>query len=97
MTANEVTTIDQLRAFVHHALCEKEHLLAEQFTLTEMELQRRGRRCGLQFCLHGPRSVRLGAVWAEDRNVLYLYDAAGRRYAKVDLPRRVLEPNAAAA
>lgn len=97
MIANDVRSLADLRTFVHTTLCEKEQLLAEQFELTEMELQRRGRRCGMQFCLHGPRSVRLGAVWAEDRNVLYLYDASGRRYARIELPRRLLGPESAAA
>jgi len=27
----------------------------------------------------------LGAIWAADRNVVYLFDAAGARYAKLRL------------
>jgi hypothetical protein len=86
---SDVHTLDDLRRFVHASLCEKENLLAEQFTISEMQLVRRGRPCGLQFSLHGPRSVRLGAVWAADHNVVYLYDAQGRRYARIELPRRL--------
>jgi hypothetical protein len=41
--------------------------------------------CGLQFCLRGPRNVRLAAIWVADQNVVYLYDASGTRYAKLRL------------
>ena len=75
----------ELRAEIHRRLCEREDLLLDQFELTEMPLMRRGRLCGRQFCLHGPRSVRLGAVWAADHNVVYLYDARGERYEKIKL------------
>ncbi len=93
---NDVRTLDDLRTFVHRSLCAKENLLPEQFHVTEMQLVRRGRVCGLQFSLHGPRSVRLGAVWASDHNVLYLYDAGGVRYARIELPRRLELEKAAA-
>jgi hypothetical protein len=93
---SDVHTLDDLRSFVHGALCEKENLLGEQFSISEMQLVRRGRPCGLQFSLHGPRSVRLGAVWAADHNVVYLYDTQGRRYARVELPRRLRTELAAA-
>ena len=88
-------TLRELRAEVHRRLCEREDLLEDQFELTEMELTRRGRPCGRQFCLHGPRSVRLGAVWASDHNVLYLYDARGQRYEKVKLTVRMSLADAA--
>ena len=83
----DLRTVDDLRGFVHRALCEKENLLAEQFPLTEMPLVRRGKACGLQFSLDGPRDVRLGAVWAADMGVVYLYDARGNRYATLKLAR----------
>ena len=85
--SEDVRTYDDLRGFVHRALCEKENLLAEQFPLTEVPLVRRGKACGLQFSLHGPRDVRLGAVWAADMGVVYLYDARGNRYATMRLAR----------
>jgi hypothetical protein len=33
--------------------------------------------------------VRLSAIWCSQQNTVYLYDAAGSRYAKLRLPRRV--------
>jgi hypothetical protein len=40
----------------------------------------------------------LGAIWAADRNVVYLYDARGTRYAKLRLTTQLAqqeEPRAA--
>ncbi len=53
--------------------------------MTEVRLDRQNEPCGLQFSLRGPRNVCLGAIWAADRNVVYLYDARGTRYAKLPL------------
>ncbi len=86
---NQLATIDDLREFVHQILCEKENLLPDQARLQEMLLMRNGKACGLQFFVHGPRLVRLGAIWAADRNLLYLYDARGERYDKIALPTRI--------
>ena len=85
---NDVHTLDELRRFIHKALCEKENLLVDQFTMTEFQLTRGKGFCGLQFSLRGPRNVRLGAIWVADRNLVYLYDARGARYAKWRLTTR---------
>lgn len=87
---DDLSTLDELRTFVHQTLCGKEGLLADQFPLTEMSLTRRSRFCGLQFSLQGPRDVRLGAIWASDHNLVYFYDARGERYLKVKLTRRLV-------
>ena len=84
-----IQSLDDLRQFIHAALCDKENLVADQFQMREMSLVVHGRRCGMQFSLKGPRSVRLGAIWAADQNILYLYDARGERYLKVRLRQRV--------
>ncbi len=95
-SVDEIRSLDDLRAFIHRTLCEKENLLADQFTMTQMQLARRSRHCGLQFSLHGPHSVRLGAIWATDHNMIYFYDAHGVRYRKVRLRHRLLPPKKAA-
>ena len=81
--------LDDLRAFVHKTLCDRENILEDQFGLTEAALIRCGRDCGLHFCLHGPRSVRLEAIWVADRNTLYFYDARGTRFLKIQLMARL--------
>jgi hypothetical protein len=80
-----ISTLDALRAFVHKTLCDRENILADQFAMTESRLIRQGQPCGLQFSLQGPRSIRLGAIWAADRNLLYFYDACGERFLKLEL------------
>ena len=89
-SVDEIRSLDTLRAFIHRNLCEKENLLAEQFSMSEMQLMRGKRQCGVQFLLHGPRRVRLGAIWASDHNSIYLYDARGERYQKIRLKHRLL-------
>jgi hypothetical protein len=89
-SVDDVRSLDDLRTYIHRTLCEKENLLSDQFSMTEMQLHRSGRNCGLQFSLHGPRSVRLGAIWAADHNQIFFYDAAGERYQKVKLRHRLL-------
>jgi hypothetical protein len=84
-TVNDVHTLDELRHFIHQTLCEKENLLADQFTMSEVRLTSGSGPCGIQFCLRGPRNVRLAAIWVTDRNAVYLYDAQGTRYAKLRL------------
>lgn len=91
MTGNldGVCNLDELQAFVHKTLCERENILQDQFGLTVTTLLRGGAACGLQFSLQGPRSVRLEAIWVADRNILYCYDARGARFLKLQLPRRL--------
>jgi len=86
---SDVQTMDALHRYVHERLCRHENLVAEQFQLEVTTLTRNGAMCGLQFLLRGPRSVRLGAVWALDRNQLYLYDARGERFHKEQLAARI--------
>ena len=83
-----VQGLDALRRYVHERLCGHENLVADQFELEVTALKRLGDFCGLQFLLRGPRSVRLGAVWASDHNLLYLYDARGERFHKEQLANR---------
>jgi hypothetical protein len=90
-TVDEVQTFDELRHFIHETLCAKESLVANEFAMTEIRLTQGGQLCGLQFCVRGPRSVRLAAIWAADRNMIYLYDAKGQRYSKIPLSRQIAD------
>ena len=90
VSLSEIRTFEQLRHFVHVHLCRRENLLEYQFPMTELEIQQGGRRCGVQFLLHGPRSVRLAAVWAESVNEMLFYDATGHRFNRIQLPNRIV-------
>ena len=86
---NSIRSLDELRTFVHKTLCGRENILEDQFGLTETALIRNGGDCGLHFCLQGPRSVRLEAIWVADRNMIYFYDARGMRFLKIQLLERL--------
>lgn len=94
--AVSVRSLTELRRYVHETLCGHENLIPEQFQLQEVPLTRMGERCGLQFVLRGPRNVRLGAVWASDRNQLFFYDARGERFRKEALAERPVDDAEAA-
>ena len=86
---DQIHTLNQLRTFVREMLCAKENLISEQFPVNESILRRGDQTCGLQFQLFGPRSIRLGAIWAADHNVIYFYAANGERYLKLRLKHRI--------
>lgn len=85
----DVASLEDLRVFVHLLLCEKENLLEHHFPMTELELKKGSDCCGYQYILHGPRSVKLSAVWDRIRNEVLLYDAVGSRYRRISLKREV--------
>jgi len=74
-----------IRRFVTETLCEKDQLEARFFPLSEQVLVRRGAPCGVYFCLHGPRSLRLTAVWETDSNTILFYGSRGERFRKTQL------------
>ncbi len=53
--------------------------------MTERILVRGGRPCGILFCLHGPRAVKLTAIWETDRNSVLFYSATGERMQRSQL------------
>ena len=82
-------SIDELRAYIHTTLCQRENLLQDQSPLGESPLVRGNKSCGIQFIVQGPRAVRLSAIWASDVNMIYFYDARGERFMKVPLRYRL--------
>jgi hypothetical protein len=80
-----LSTIDQVRDFVRHTLCERDRLDPEQVQLRQGMVQRRGRSCGLFFQIQGPRLLRTYAVWAGDEHRILFYDSTGERFAEARL------------
>ena len=80
-------TIDMnsLRETVEHQLCELGHLEPKQFPMTQREVVRAGKTCGLYFCVHGPRSVKLTAIADLQNNTLIFYGSDGIRRQSVPL------------
>lgn len=92
----QISSLEELRRHIRQVLCGHENLMEDQFSLQESVLKRRGEICGRQFALFGPRAVRLGAVWAADRNDLYYYDARGERFHKERLTGKIPDAKDAA-
>ncbi|MFO0916177.1 MAG: hypothetical protein U0795_24680 [Pirellulales bacterium] len=79
MTDHRFDSLQTLRLYIHHTLCQQEHLETDAFPLTERVLVRGGRPCGIFYCLHGPRSVKITAIWDAARNVVFFYGSSGER------------------
>ncbi len=77
--------LSDLRTYVHYTLCQQNQLEPGAFEVTERILVRGQRPCGIFFCLHGPRSVKLTAIWETDRNTILFYGSAGERVLKTQL------------
>lgn len=90
-----IESLDDLKDFVAATLCGHEQLEPSLFPVTQRLLHRGGRPCGIQFCLHGPRAVKLVAIWESKDNSVLFYDSAGERFQRVQLTQFVQQPAAA--
>ncbi len=80
-----IQTLDDLRIYVKNILCLEGQLELEAFPLTERILIRSDGPCGIFFCLHGPRAVKLTAIWETQRNTVLFYGQTGERFHKIQL------------
>lgn len=92
LSLEHIRTMEDLRSFIHHTLCQRENLLADQFGTSESRLVKGGEECGRQYSLRGPRSVKLSAIWSSEQNQIFFYGANGERYLKVKLPQQIGSP-----
>jgi hypothetical protein len=83
--ALELKGLADLRQYVYSTLCSHHDLLIGAFSMTERILVRNGQPCGIYFCLNGPRSVRLTAIWETERNTILFYGTSGEKVAKTQL------------
>ena len=81
----QIKDIKQLRQFVSHTLCKQNDFEEGIFQVTERILTRGTQLCGIFFCLHGPRSVKLTAVWETEKNSILFYGSTGERFKKTML------------
>jgi hypothetical protein len=80
-----IQTLDDLRFYVKNILCLENQLELDAFPLTERLLTRSDKPCGMYFCLHGPRAVKLSAIWEMERNTVLFYGQTGERFHKAQL------------
>lgn len=81
----EIHSLDDLRNYVQTQICEQNELEVGIFRMTERIMTRGGSPCGIYFCVHGPRSVKLTAIWETDRNSILFYGSSGERIHKTHL------------
>jgi len=86
--APKLQDLDQLRSFVNGTLCQNGQLEVGEFAMTERLLMRSNDPCGMYFCVHGPRSVQLTAIWETDNNRVLFYDCAGERFLESPVGNR---------
>jgi hypothetical protein len=84
MTANaaiaiELSDLSDLSNTIESRLCELGNLVSGQFPMTQREVIRGGRNVGIYFCVHGPRSVKLTAIYDVPQNQVILYGSDGLR------------------
>ena len=85
----QIETIRQLRQLVSQILCRRSDFEEGIFQITERKLTRGDKACGIFFCLHGPRSVKLTAVWESERNTILFYGASGERFERLSLKNQL--------
>ena len=85
----QIETLNQLRQLVSRTLCQQNDFEEGIFQITERMLTRGKKTCGIFFCLHGPRSVKLTAVWETERNTILFYGQGGERFERLVLDRRL--------
>ena len=81
----EISTLEELRNFVHETICDRQQLLSEAFPLHVRVLTRNGRPCGQHFLLFGPRAVQFSAIWNANGGTILFYDCNGDRFHRCDL------------
>lgn len=79
------TAVEELAAFVHQVLCDKDALDPQQTPLFRTRLRKAGRACGVVFHVEGPRLLRTSAVWSADHDRIIFYDSTGQRFREVSL------------
>ena len=78
--------LETLRQQVRRRLAELGHLEENAFPMTERVVVRAGQPCGIYFCLHGPRSVKLTAVADINQKTVLLYGSDGGRAGRLEIP-----------
>lgn len=74
-----IQNISELSRYVDKILCLHNDLEVGGYPMTTRHLTRRGAFCGITFCLHGPRAVKLIAIWEADSNSILFFDSSGER------------------
>lgn len=75
----QTVSFDKFCQHVEKQLCRIGQLECGQFPMTRREVSRGGKSCGVYFCIHGPRSVKLTAVYDHRKKTTLYYGTDGVR------------------
>lgn len=78
--------LEDVRKLVRARLALLGHLEENAFPMTERVVVKGGQPCGIYFCMHGPRSVKLTAVADLSKKQVLFYGSDGQRAGLEDLP-----------
>ncbi len=80
-----INSLEEIRRYVVETLSTLELLKSDRCQLRVRLLTRGGEPCGMYFCLHGPRAVRLSAIWETESNSILFYGSTGERVQRTRL------------
>ena len=80
-----IQNFEDICRYVTETLSNFELLRPDSSQLTQRLLKRGGQPCGVYFCLHGPRAVKLTAIWETDANTILFYGSRGERVQRTCL------------
>ncbi|MFZ5830895.1 MAG: hypothetical protein ACOY3P_12440 [Planctomycetota bacterium] len=92
----QIDNLEDLSDYVQTTLCNHSQLQPGAYPMTRRVLHRGGRPCAVYFCVHGPRSTKLTAIWETDRNQVLFYGSDGERFQRTQLLETFRIENAAA-
>ena len=78
--------LPQLRHAVSDGMCSIGDFEPGAFQITERLLIKAGEACGIHFCLHGPRNVKISAVADLNKRQLLYYGTDGHRVQQQQIP-----------
>lgn len=81
----QLTEPAAVREYISETLCSRDNLEVGCFAISETPLKRGAKVCGIYFCLHGPRLLRLTAIWETETNTILFYGSQGERFLKTQL------------
>ncbi len=74
-----ISNCSELCDYVNETICLQNHLKKDAFQMTKRLLRRSGRPCGIFYCIHGPRMVKLTAIWEAEKNQVLFYGPTGEK------------------
>ena len=80
-----IESYEEIRNYVTKILGGIELLKSDCCQLSVRLLHRGSQPCGVYFCLHGPRAVRLSAIWETDSNTILFYGTRGERVQRTQI------------